>query len=131
VLVPTDLTRHPAGVTNGLDAAAQCPEEGCPPVLITAGDVAAMLVWAVDQKLHDEAVAEADGDGKIALPPMPAPYWESNQQIAWAELVRRRLANDCPFTAPPLEALLSRATLAEMAARAFGYLPVLACGELS
>jgi hypothetical protein len=62
---------------------------------------------------------------------MPAPYWESNQQLAWAELVRRRLANDCPFTAPPLEALLSRATLAEMAARAFGYLPVVACGALA
>jgi hypothetical protein len=131
VLVPTDLTRHPGGVTNGIDATAQCPEEGCPPVMITAGDVAAMLVWAVDQKLHDEAVAEAEGDGKIVLPPMPAPYWESNQQLAWAELVRRRLANDCPFTAPPLEALLSRATLAEMAARAFGYLPVVACGALA
>lgn len=134
VLVPTNPKTNPATIIHDIifDTLA-CPEGGCAPEMITAGDVAAMLVWAVDQKLHDEAVGLGDAsDGRsIVLPPMPAPYWEMNQQMAWAELVRRGLANDCPFTAPLLDALLSRATLAEMAARAFGYLPAITCGDLS
>lgn len=134
VLVPTNLTANPAEIINEIVFETHtCPEDGCPPKMITAGDVATMLVWAVDQKLHDEAIgsAEESSGSKVVLPPMPTPYWEMNQQMAWAELVRRGLANDCPFTAPPLDALLSRATLAEMAARAFGYLPAIACGDLS
>jgi hypothetical protein len=134
VLVPTNLTTNPVAMINEIVFESfTCPEEACPPKMITAGDAATMLVWAVDQKVHDEAISSAEetSGSKVVLPPMPAPYWEMNQQLAWAELVRRGLANDCPFTAPPLDALLSRATLAEMAARAFGYLPAIACGDLS
>lgn len=134
VLVPTNLTNDPAKIIDAILAhTLVCPDDGCPPQMITAGDAAAMLLWAIDQRGHDDAIAaweEADGSEEL-LPPTPAPYWELDGYAAWAELVNRGLANDCPFTAPRLYALLSRATLAEMAARAFGYLPVVACGEAS
>lgn len=133
-LVPTNLTND-GNMLIALTVAQPlaCPDDGCPPQMITAGEAAAMLVWAIDQRIHDDAIASSDGadTSEESLPPAPAPYWETDGQLAWAQLVQRGLANNCAFTAPRLDALLSRATLAEMAARAFGYLPAITCGDAS
>lgn len=135
VLVPTNLISDPAQTIDQIiDEALACPPGGCTTEqMITAGEAATMLVWAVDQRIYDDALTtwEENDSPENSLPPAPVPYWEMDPQVAWYELVTRGLANNCPFTAPPLGALMSRVTLAEMAAKAFGYLPVISCGNLA
>jgi hypothetical protein len=132
VVVSTSLTDEPTPIAPIINQGLACPYGGCTTErMITAGEVAAILVWAVDQRRYDDAVAASEDDDFRArtLPALPIPYWEMDSEASWSELVTRGLADNCLFTAPTLGALLSRFTLAEMAAKAFGYLPVISCGE--
>ncbi|HSL25383.1 MAG TPA: M23 family metallopeptidase [Acidimicrobiia bacterium] len=133
VLVPTAM---PAVAPEMLEeiafASRACPPEGCPSPPVTVGELAAMLVWAADQRAHDEAVtALEEGEPEDGVPSQPSPYWTADPVSAWARLVAEGRADDCTMIARPLSAPLTRAGLAEMIGKALGYLPVVDCGALA
>jgi hypothetical protein len=104
-----------------------CGHTGCPPPPLTRGEVMTMLVWAVQQRAYDDAVAETEGV-EVTGPP---PYWEMEPSWALTQLRATGLANDCPLGDLPFDTLISRAELAVLLGQAFGLLPTVACGSLS
>ena len=106
-----------------------CRRFGCPPPEVTVGEVTTMLAWALAEQVYDEQIALANEEGAADLPqpPPPTPYWELDPAVARGQLVTMGRADNCPLTDLPLDALVSRAGMLEMIARAFGYLPPVAC----
>jgi hypothetical protein len=134
VLVPTTLPEgSPAMLEQmALDSRA-CAPGGCPSPPVTVGELAAMLVWATEQKAHDDAMAasnEEEPPEMSMVPAPPTPYWAADPVNAWARLVAEGRADDCSLIARPLDAQLTRAGLAEVMGKALGYLPVVNCGAL-
>jgi len=140
VLVPVSgPTTSTEIVEQIIEQALTCPVEGCPAPLITVGQAAAILLWAQDQRAHDDAVAALEEQTALdpaatnlaVAPPLPPPYWSTDPAVALAKLAGRGLADDCPITSRPFDEVLTRAGLAEMIGKAFGYLPVLNCGAVA
>jgi murein DD-endopeptidase MepM/ murein hydrolase activator NlpD len=119
--------------------ARTCPAEGCPPPSITLGEAAAIVLWVQDQRAHEDAlfiledILQNDPAlvESVVVPPAPQPYWMTEPSVALARLVDRGLADSCPITTPTFGDVLTRAELAEVIGKAFGYLPVVACGAVS
>ena len=121
-----------------LEEARTCSVEGCPSPPITVGEAASILVWVEEQKAHDDAltVIEETLEAKSALimgatvPPQPPDYWLMEPSVGLARLAERGLADPCSFPSPEPDQILTRAALAEMIGKAFGYLPVITCEAL-
>ncbi|MGQ0848761.1 MAG: M23 family metallopeptidase [Actinomycetota bacterium] len=132
VLVPIRPPDNPdLLIASVFDQVGFCPPAGCIPPAITLGEAAAILIWAVDQRAHDDAIIEFENNPDWPFLAAPPPYWEADQVVSWSRLVEGGMADDCPPLTQPLETPLTRAGLAEMIGKAFGYLPVVSCGSLS
>ncbi|MGH8928379.1 MAG: M23 family metallopeptidase [Acidimicrobiia bacterium] len=135
VLVPIDTPESPQEILGRIiEQYLACPPEGCPPPTVTVGQVAAMLIWAADQRAHDDALAlldEGAAPETVLIPAAPAPYWSTDWSLAYAILVARGQADDCVVNARSPDQVLSRAGLAEMVGKALGYLPVVRCGAVT
>ena len=130
VLMPVKPPPQPGPEIMASVVAVQlaCGGGDCPEPPLTRGEVMTMLLWAVRQRAHDDA-PDLTEDGEV-MPP-PPPYWETEPSSALSHLRSLGLANDCPTVDLPLDSLLSRADLAVMVGQAFGFLPTVACGNLS
>lgn len=128
ILVPVESPTDPAALIAGsILSEPLCGADQCPPPPLTKGDVAAMLLWAVEQIAYEESLA-----GQSELEEVrPTPYWDLDQAWADARLRRLGLLEDCTHLQLPLDALISRSQLAEMVGQAFGYLPIRGCGNLA
>ena len=138
VPIPTPTTSTEI-VEQMIQEARNCGVEACPPPTVTAGQAASILLWAQDQRAHEDALAEIEDAietdpaliTSVALPPVPQPYWMADRTIALARLAERGMADDCPMASPASDQMLTRTGLAEMVAKAFGYLPVVNCGAMA
>ena len=137
VPVPTPTTSTEI-VGQMIEDARNCVVEACPSPTITAGEAASILLWVRDQRAHEDALAAIEEAidtnpaliTSVALPPVPQPYWLNDRSAALATLAQRGLADDCPMASPSWDQALTRTGLAEMIAKAFGYLPVVNCGAM-
>jgi hypothetical protein len=119
--------------------ARTCPVDGCPPPPITVGEAAAIVLWVQDQRAHEDALVIFEDSMQInpalitagAVPPRPQPYWLTEPSVALARLAGRGLGDSCAITSQTADEVLTRAGLAEMIGKAFGYLPVMTCGAVA
>lgn len=127
VLVPTDTPTDPTVlIETMLDNQLSCGAAACPPPPLTRGEVATMILWAVRQAAHDDAmVADPDSEEEP-----PTPYWETEPAWATSQLRAMGLADDCPILDFPLDSLLSRSELAVLVGQAFGLIPAMTCGGI-
>jgi hypothetical protein len=136
VSAPTTTTEI---VNKIIEDARTCPVDGCPPPSITVGEAAAIMLWVMDQAAHDDALVALEDEMEMrptltaagVLPPIPNPYWLTEPSVALARLATRGLADNCSVTSQSFDEVLTRAGLAEMIGKAFGYLPVVNCGALA
>lgn len=136
VLGPTTSTEI---VGQIIEEARTCPVDGCPPPPITVGQAAAIVLWVQDQRAHEDALVVLEdlmeiNPGLISVgvvPPMPQPYWLTEPSVALARLAERGLADICPVTSQKFDEVLTRAGLAELIGKSFGYLPVVICGAVA
>ena len=140
VVIPVSAPTTSTEIVDELIADARtCPNEGCPPPTITVGGAAAIVLWVLDQAAHDDALVALEDEMEIrpaltaagVLPPVPQPYWLTEPSVALARLAGRGLADSCSVTSQTFDEALTRAGLAEMIGKAFGYLPVVNCGALA
>ena len=140
VVVPVRTPTATIEIVNQIiEDARSCPAEGCPPPPITVGEAAAIMMWVMDQSAHDDALVALEDEMELrptliaagVLPPLPQPYWLTEPSVALARLASRGLADNCSVTSPSFDEVLTRAGLAEMIGKAFGYLPVVNCGALA
>ena len=140
VVVPVSAPTTSTEIVDQLIADARpCPIEGCPPPTITVGGAAAIVLWVLDQAAHDDALVALEDEMEIrpaltaagVLPPLPQPYWLTEPSVALARLAGRGLADNCLVTSHTFNEVLTRAGLAEMIGKAFGYLPVVNCGAVA
>jgi murein DD-endopeptidase MepM/ murein hydrolase activator NlpD len=140
VVVPVPAPTTSTEIVNQIiEAARTCPVDGCPSPSITVGEAAAIVLWVTDQAAHDDALIALENEMAVrptlsaagVLPPVPPPYWLTEPSVALAKLAMRGLADTCSVTSPTFDEVLTRAGLAEMIGKAFGYLPVVNCGALT
>jgi hypothetical protein len=140
VVVPVSAPTTSTEIVNQIiEAARTCPVDGCPPPSITVGEAAAIVLWVTDQAAHDDALVALEDEMEIrptlmaagVLPPLPQAYWLTEPSVALARLASRGLADNCSVTSQTYDEVLTRAGLAEMIGKAFGYLPVVNCGALA
>jgi hypothetical protein len=139
VVVPVPARTTSTEIVNQIiEDARTCPVDGCPPPSITVGEAAAIILWVRDQAAHDDALVALEVEMEIrptliaadVLPPLPQAYWLTEPSVALARLATRGLADNCSVTSQTFDEVLTRAGLAEMIGKAFGYLPVVNCGAL-
>ena len=140
VVIPVPAPTTSTEIVNRIiEDARTCPVDGCPSPSITVGEAAAIILWVTDQSAHDDALVALEDEMEIrpalfaagVVPPLPQPYWLTEPSVALARLATRGLADNCSVTSQTFDEVLTRAELAEMIGKAFGYLPVVNCGALA
>ena len=140
VVVPVSTPTTSTEIVGQLLADARtCPVDGCPPPPVTVGEAAAIVLWVQDQAAHDDDLVALEDEMEIrpaltaagVLPPLPEPYWLTDPSVALTRLAGRGLGDNCPVTWQTFDEVLTRAGLAEMIGKAFGYLPVMNCGAVA